>query len=87
MSELASPPAFEAACKAPSGSSSQSPNSLAFLVHSQDTVQHNLPPDVDNKPLARQKRKRTRYVRFLHRIWQMSRVFDALLRDTARDRS
>lgn len=32
---------------------------LAFLVHSPETVQRNLPPDVDNKPLARQKRRRT----------------------------
>ncbi|KAF2087429.1 hypothetical protein K490DRAFT_57033 [Saccharata proteae CBS 121410] len=39
--------------------SSPSSTSLAFLVHSPDTVQRNLPPDVDNKPLARQKRRRT----------------------------
>ncbi|KAL1630491.1 Homeobox protein yox1 [Neofusicoccum ribis] len=39
--------------------SSPSSGSLAFLVHSPDTVQRNLPPDVDNKPLARQKRRRT----------------------------
>ncbi|KAF2140638.1 uncharacterized protein K452DRAFT_273338 [Aplosporella prunicola CBS 121167] len=38
---------------------SPSSGSLAFLVHSPDTVQRNLPPDVDNKPLARQKRRRT----------------------------
>ncbi|KAK4997091.1 Homeobox protein yox1 [Elasticomyces elasticus] len=31
----------------------------AFLVHSQSTLPNNLPPDVDNKPLARQKRRRT----------------------------
>ncbi|KAI9786715.1 MAG: hypothetical protein M1816_007856 [Peltula sp. TS41687] len=31
----------------------------AFLVHSQDTLPRNLPPTVDNKPLARQKRRRT----------------------------
>ncbi|KAF2000978.1 hypothetical protein P154DRAFT_522237 [Amniculicola lignicola CBS 123094] len=38
-----------------------SPNSssLAFLVHSPNTVSNNLPPDVDNKSLARQKRRRT----------------------------
>lgn len=35
---------------------------LAFLVHSPTTVANSLPPDVDNKPLARQKRRRTRYV-------------------------
>ena len=33
----------------------------AFLVHSPNTVANDLPPDVDNKPLARQKRRRTRY--------------------------
>ncbi|KAF2686977.1 hypothetical protein K458DRAFT_297205 [Lentithecium fluviatile CBS 122367] len=33
--------------------------SLAFLVHSPTTVANSLPPDVDNKPLARQKRRRT----------------------------
>ena len=34
----------------------------AFLVHSQKTLTQNLPPRVDNKLLARQKRRRTRYV-------------------------
>ncbi|KAA6406824.1 MAG: hypothetical protein FRX48_09322 [Lasallia pustulata] len=33
--------------------------SFAFLVHSQDTLTNNLPPNVDNQPLARQKRRRT----------------------------
>ncbi|KAF2203218.1 hypothetical protein GQ43DRAFT_438989 [Delitschia confertaspora ATCC 74209] len=42
----------------PSGASVAS-TALAFLVHSPTTVEHNLPPDVDNKPLARQKRRRT----------------------------
>lgn len=37
-----------------------SPESFAFVVHSQDTVNQNLPPEVDNPPLARQKRRRTR---------------------------
>jgi hypothetical protein len=37
-------------------------NKFAFLVHSQDTLPNNLPPNVDDKPLARQKRRRTRYV-------------------------
>lgn len=32
----------------------------AFLVHSQKTLTQNLPPRVDNKLLARQKRRRTR---------------------------
>lgn len=42
----------------------------AFLVHSQKTLTQNLPPRVDNKLLARQKRRRTRYLplcgRFMH---------------------
>ncbi|OAL44587.1 hypothetical protein IQ07DRAFT_592267 [Pyrenochaeta sp. DS3sAY3a] len=32
---------------------------LAFLVHSPETVANHMPPDVDNKALARQKRRRT----------------------------
>lgn len=49
------PPAHAVALSgSPSGS-------LAFLNHSPETVKRNLPPDVDNKPLARQKRRRTRY--------------------------
>ncbi|KAF1927544.1 uncharacterized protein M421DRAFT_101530 [Didymella exigua CBS 183.55] len=32
---------------------------FAFLVHSPETVANKMPPDVDNKPLARQKRRRT----------------------------
>ena len=38
-----------------------SPGHFAFLNHSSSTLPHNLPPKVDDKPLARQKRKRTRY--------------------------
>lgn len=38
---------------------------FAFLVHSQKTLTQNLPPRVDNKLLARQKRRRTRYVLFV----------------------
>ncbi|KAF2397869.1 hypothetical protein EJ06DRAFT_532869 [Trichodelitschia bisporula] len=38
---------------------SSPPSNLAFLVHNQNTLLHKLPPDVDNKPLARQKRRRT----------------------------
>ena len=54
--------------------SSPSSGSLAFLVHSPDTVQRNLPPDVDNKPLARQKRRRTRYVFLLGvSVWRCPR--------------
>ena len=33
----------------------------AFLVHSQSTLDCDLPPKVDNTALARQKRRRTRY--------------------------
>lgn len=40
----------------------------AFLVHSQKTLTQNLPPRVDNKLLARQKRRRTRYV-LLYCLW------------------
>ncbi|KAI9663627.1 MAG: hypothetical protein M1821_007117 [Bathelium mastoideum] len=43
-----------------SGASNVSASSAyAFLVHSQQTLPHNLPPNVDNKSLARQKRRRT----------------------------
>lgn len=46
--------------------SAQLPDSAAlnyaFLVHSQKTLTQNLPPRVDNKLLARQKRRRTRYI-------------------------
>ncbi|KAK8209602.1 hypothetical protein IWZ01DRAFT_437007 [Phyllosticta capitalensis] len=34
-------------------------SSYAFLVSSPDLIQRNLPPNVDNKPLARQRRRRT----------------------------
>ena len=33
-----------------------------FLVHSQESVTNGKPPEVDNGRLARQKRRRTRYV-------------------------
>ena len=39
-------------------SANESPN-YAFLVHSQTTLRHTLPPDVDNESVARQKRRRT----------------------------
>ena len=47
---------------------------LAFLVHSPETVQRDLPPDVDNKPLARQKRRRTRYARIFYCVLWLVRV-------------
>ena len=47
--------------KAMGVSGASSGGSFAFLVHSQDTLNNNLPPNVDNQPLARQKRRRTRY--------------------------
>ena len=34
---------------------------FAFLVHSQDSVSQNTPPDVDDQRLTRQRRRRTRY--------------------------
>ncbi|KAF2817367.1 uncharacterized protein BDZ99DRAFT_457105 [Mytilinidion resinicola] len=56
MSDSSSPPSSASNCDRRSSPSS---GGLAFLVHSPNTVQNNLPPDVDNKPLARQKRRRT----------------------------
>ncbi|KAK5290094.1 Homeobox protein yox1 [Cryomyces antarcticus] len=55
------PAASSADAKSPPTTSSPTEASYAFLVHSQETLPNNLPPDVDNKPLARQKRRRTRY--------------------------
>lgn len=40
---------------------SQQSANYAFLNHSSATLPNNLPPAVDDKPLARQKRRRTRY--------------------------
>lgn len=37
-------------------------NNFAFLVHSQDSLSQKIPPSIDNQRLARQKRRRTRYV-------------------------
>ncbi|OKL61192.1 hypothetical protein UA08_03158 [Talaromyces atroroseus] len=50
-----------AASSSPPQSYGSSPANLhyAFLVHSQKTLTQNLPPRVDNKLLARQKRRRT----------------------------
>ncbi|KAK8173531.1 hypothetical protein IWX90DRAFT_381872 [Phyllosticta citrichinensis] len=48
------PPRSVGAPKVPSP-----PSSFAFLVSSPDLIQRNLPPNVDNKPLARQRRRRT----------------------------
>ncbi|KAL2808415.1 hypothetical protein BJX63DRAFT_37128 [Aspergillus granulosus] len=42
-----------------SDSTAAASSSYAFLVHSQKTLTQNLPPRVDNKLLARQKRRRT----------------------------
>jgi hypothetical protein len=41
-------------------SSGSTNNNIAFLVHSPHTVNEKLPPEVDNKSYARQKRRRTR---------------------------
>jgi hypothetical protein len=43
-----------------------SPQSFAFLNHSTTTVSDNLPPSVDDKSLARQRRRRTRYANRSH---------------------
>ena len=43
------------------GSSQSTEGNYAFLVHSQDSVTQDMPPDIDNHHLARQKRRRTRY--------------------------
>jgi len=40
--------------------SDASQGSYAFLVHSQDTLNRHLPAIIDNQPLARQRRRRTR---------------------------
>lgn len=60
---MSDPESSVAASSSPSLSATDS-NALnyAFLVHSQKTLTQNLPPRVDNKLLARQKRRRTRYV-------------------------
>ncbi|PYH45498.1 homeobox transcription factor [Aspergillus saccharolyticus JOP 1030-1] len=55
--------AAETACSSSPSSAAQTwdatPINYAFLVHSQKTLTQNLPPRVDNKLLARQKRRRT----------------------------
>ena len=73
MSDLESSVAV-AASSSPSLPAADS-NSLnyAFLVHSQKTLTQNLPPRVDNKLLARQKRRRTRYVGSLN--WFITRRY------------
>ncbi|KAF2759032.1 hypothetical protein EJ05DRAFT_537396 [Pseudovirgaria hyperparasitica] len=58
MSHASDPSSSQPDARLPASSISPT-QSLAFVVHSPDTVQNNLPPDVDNKPLARQKRRRT----------------------------
>ena len=37
------------------------PSDHVFVVHSQHSLENKKPPEIDNKTLARQKRKRTRY--------------------------
>lgn len=63
-----SDPEPSGAARSSSPATAQAPESAAaaalnyaFLVHSQKTLTQNLPPRVDNKLLARQKRRRTRY--------------------------
>ena len=44
------------------GVTTDSPNAtFAFLVHSQDTLTNGLPPNADNPPISRSRRRRTRY--------------------------
>ncbi|KAL2868403.1 homeobox domain-containing protein [Aspergillus lucknowensis] len=56
-------PATAASSSSPPSNQESDPtpasSSYAFLVHSQKTLTENLPPRVDNKLLARQKRRRT----------------------------
>ncbi|PNS16378.1 hypothetical protein CAC42_112 [Sphaceloma murrayae] len=58
-------PALDDSTQDHSGSSrhndspSSSHTNIAFIVHSSESLTNNLPPNVDNKPLARQKRRRT----------------------------
>lgn len=47
-----------------SSSPSSSSSGIAFLTHSQTTIASGLPYVIDDKPLARQKRRRTRYIFF-----------------------
>ncbi|KIW03550.1 uncharacterized protein PV09_05311 [Verruconis gallopava] len=57
---MSSPPSSGALEEEASKSKTSSPDrTIAFLVHSPDSVANNLPPDCDNKPLARQRRRRT----------------------------
>ena len=60
----ASPPTPAPASLASSRSTQHNRPNFAFLVHSMDMLPQNLPPDADNKSLARQKRRRTRFVTF-----------------------
>ena len=67
-----SDPSTESATSACSGSGSSFGSSSGsgqvatsgdhvFVVHSQHSLENKKPPEIDNKTLARQKRKRTRY--------------------------
>lgn len=51
-------------------------STFAFLVHDQESMLKHTPPNVDNKPLVRQKRRRTKYVAFraLHASWSPQAV-------------
>ena len=56
------PPRSAPEMKPKDSQGSSPPRDFAFLVHSQESLNHNLPPEVDNPPLARQRRRRTRSV-------------------------
>lgn len=61
----------------PTNISDSTRGSFPFLVHSQVTLTNNLPPNVDNQPLIRQKRRRTRYVFAFNvqKTWTRPQVF------------
>ena len=59
---MTAPPVSRSPGTESSSKSSSPASNIAFLVHSPHTLTQNLPPDVDNKSFARQRRRRTRYV-------------------------
>lgn len=54
-------PALSASQGTTTGSSQSPDGNYAFLVHSQDSISQDTPPDINNHHLTRQKRRRTRY--------------------------
>lgn len=62
LPKLPSPTGQDAPTAAASERVSSDNDVFPFLVHSQESVTNGGPPEVDNGRLARQKRRRTRYV-------------------------